>query len=37
LHLNGVLTFFFNVYYFQYHYNRINEWHKTGVFPQGSA
>jgi hypothetical protein len=37
LHLNGVLTFFFNVYYFQYHYNRITEWHKTGVFPQGSA
>jgi GYF domain 2/Domain of unknown function (DUF4234) len=25
LSLNGVMTFFFNVYYFQYHFTRINE------------
>ena len=25
LNLNGVMTFFFNVYYFQYHFTRINE------------
>lgn len=25
LDLNGVMTFFFNVYYFQYHFTRINE------------
>ena len=31
LHLSGVMTFFFSVYYFQYHFNRINEWKRTGV------
>jgi len=25
LSLNGVLTFFFSIYYFQYHFTRINE------------
>jgi hypothetical protein len=36
LHLSGVMTFFFSVYYFQYHFNRINEWKRTGVLqPQG--
>src|SRR5437868_1360501 len=25
LSLNGVMTFFFNIYYFQYHFTRINE------------
>ena len=25
LKLNGVMTFFFNVLYFQYHFTRINE------------
>ena len=34
LHLSGFLTFFLNVYYFQYHFTRINEWHKTGVIPR---
>jgi hypothetical protein len=31
LHLSGVMTFFFSVYYFQYHFNRINDWKRTGV------
>jgi hypothetical protein len=31
LHLSGIMTFFFSVYYFQYHFNRINTWKKTGV------
>lgn len=31
LSLSGLITFFFNVYYFQYHFNRINHWKKTGV------
>lgn len=34
VHLNGALTFFFNIYYFQYHFNRINEWHATGIPPR---
>ena len=25
LSLNGVMTFFFSIYYFQYHFTRINE------------
>ena len=29
LHLGPVMTFFFNTIYFQYHFTRINEWHKT--------
>ena len=31
LRLSGVMTFFFNVYYFQYHFTRIAEWKRTGV------
>ena len=31
LRLSGVMTFFFNVYYFQYHFTRIAEWKTTGV------
>jgi GYF domain 2 len=30
LRLSGVMTFFFAVFYFQYHFTRINEWKKTG-------
>ncbi len=30
LRLSGVMTFFFNIYYFQYHFTRIAEWKKTG-------
>ena len=30
LQLSGVLTFFFAVYYFQYHFSRIAHWKKTG-------
>jgi hypothetical protein len=36
LRLSGVMTFFFSVYYFQYHFTRIAEWKRTGVLaPQG--
>jgi hypothetical protein len=36
LRLNGVMVFFFNVYYFQYHFSRIAQWKKTGILtPQG--
>jgi hypothetical protein len=36
LQLSGVMTFFFNVYYFQHHFSRIAQWKKTGVLaPQG--
>lgn len=31
LTLSGVLTFFFGPIYFQYHFNRINRWRRTGV------
>ncbi|HEY2233788.1 MAG TPA: hypothetical protein VGK01_09970, partial [Candidatus Angelobacter sp.] len=31
LRLNGVMVFFFNVYYFQHHFSRIAQWKKTGV------
>ena len=31
LRLNGGLTFFFAVWYFQYHLSRIAQWKKTGV------
>jgi GYF domain 2 len=31
LSLSGVMTFFFNVFYFQYHFNRVNRWKQTGV------
>jgi hypothetical protein len=30
LKLSGVMTFFFNIYYFQYHFNRITNWKQTG-------
>jgi uncharacterized membrane protein len=31
LRLSGVMTFFFNILYFQYHMSRIAKWKKTGV------
>lgn len=31
LRLSGVMTFFFSVFYFQYHLSRISRWKKTGV------
>lgn len=31
LRLNPVLTFFFNILYFQYHFSRIARWRNTGV------
>jgi hypothetical protein len=31
LRLNGVMTFFFYAIYFQYHFNRINNWRRTGM------
>lgn len=31
LRLSGVMTFFFAVFYFQYHFSRIARWKKTGV------
>jgi heme/copper-type cytochrome/quinol oxidase subunit 2 len=35
LRLSGVMTFFFAVYYFQYHFSRIAAWKKTGyLVPQ---
>lgn len=35
LKLSGVMTFFFNIFYFQYHFTRIAEWKKTGrLVPQ---
>jgi hypothetical protein len=34
LHLSAIMTFFFNVIYFQYHFTRINEWKRTGVLPR---
>ena len=30
LKLSGVMTFFFSVLYFQYHFSRIGQWKKTG-------
>lgn len=36
LQLSGVMVFFFNVYYFQYHFSRVAQWKKTGILvPQG--
>ncbi len=36
LQLNGVMTFFFALFYFQHHFSRIAQWKKTGVLaPQG--
>jgi hypothetical protein len=31
LRISGVMTFFFNIVYFQYHINAIARWRKTGV------
>jgi len=31
LKLSGVMTFFFAVFYFQYHFTRINNWKRTGI------
>jgi hypothetical protein len=31
LQLSGVMTFFFNVLYFQYHFSEIRRWKETGV------
>ena len=31
LRLSGVMTFFFSVFYFQYHFSRIAKWKKTGI------
>jgi hypothetical protein len=31
LRLSGVMTFFFNIYYFQHHFHRIAQWKQTGV------
>jgi len=31
LKLSGVMTFFFNILYFQYHFHRIAKWKQTGV------
>jgi hypothetical protein len=37
LKLNGVMTFFFGVFYLQHHLSRIGEWKRTGLLrPQGS-
>jgi hypothetical protein len=30
LRLSGLMTFFFNILYFQYHFRRIREWKLTG-------
>lgn len=36
LRLSGVMTFFFALLYFQYHFSRIAEWKRTGLLqPQG--
>ncbi len=36
LRLSGVMTFFFNVFYFQHHMSRIVLWKLTGYLsPQG--
>jgi hypothetical protein len=35
LRLSGLMTFFFNVLYFQYHFSRIAKWKETGIlYPQ---
>ena len=36
LRLNGVIIFFFAVFYLQHHFTRISRWKKTGILePQG--
>jgi multidrug transporter EmrE-like cation transporter len=31
LQLSGPMTFFFSIFYFQYHFNRINNWRRRGI------
>jgi len=31
LQLSGIMTFFFNILYFQYHFSRIANWKRTGI------
>ena len=33
LRLGPVMTFFFAIFYFQYHFSRIARWKRTGVKP----
>jgi hypothetical protein len=33
IRLSGAMTFFFNLYYIQYHLTRIAKWKETGVLP----
>jgi hypothetical protein len=37
LYLSGGMTFFFNVFYFQYHFRKIREWKQTGSLVRGAA
>jgi len=31
LQLSGIMTFFFTLIYFQYHFSRIANWKRTGI------
>lgn len=33
LRLSGAMTFFFSIFYFQYHFSRIAEWKRSGYLP----
>jgi hypothetical protein len=35
LQLSGVMVFFFNVFYFQYHLSKIRKWKETGIYSGG--
>lgn len=35
--LNGVLTFFFSIYYIQYYFSKIAAWKESGVLPNISS
>ena len=37
LQLSGVMTFFFNVIYFQYHLSKIRKWKRTGTYDLGTG
>ena len=37
LQLSGVMTFFFNVIYFQYHLSKIRKWKRTGAYDLGTG
>jgi len=37
LRMSGVMTFFFNVFYIQYHFTRINELYTKGMAPMGTG